>query len=114
MSNVCLKFCKPTFCHSCAADVIQEILELLQSHNNVYQHQLDDLDLFIESQREDLLRVIENQNEETRQILRAKSSGETVSICDSEKIDIWRKIRWGLNIFYQRVLFLTGYVFSLL
>ena len=53
------------------------------------------LDLFIESQRTDLLRLIENQNEESREILKAKSSGESLSECETEKIDIWRKIRYS-------------------
>ena len=88
-----MQLCRPSICNSCSADLLQEILELLQSYNILYKQNPDNSLNLIDSQRADLLKIVEENNDKSRKVLKDKSFGKPITRCREEQVDIWKNVK---------------------
>ena len=92
-----MEACAPATCASCALDLLTEITELLLSFNNVLEQTSEtvqgNIEHLVEAQRTDMIQVMGRLNEEAREVLRAKTKGETITQCSQKKTQTWEKLK---------------------
>ena len=90
--NGCSVKCEPFICNSCAVDIVKDIVKKLDFFNSQYTNKKN-IEAVKVAERKDLIKMIEENNENVRNIIRDKSKGSTISGCDKDKMDVWDKIK---------------------
>ena len=76
-------------CDSCAVEIVKDDMNKLDNYNQQYT----DEELARLAQRKDLIKLIETNNANMRDIIKDKTKGSFVSKCDEDKKDVWAKLK---------------------
>ena len=77
----CMRRCQPSSCQSCGLLLIEEVSQVLRSYNDPGD------------EREELIHIVGEYNEFSRELLRKKTLGKEIGGCELEKERIWRKLK---------------------
>ena len=88
----CMVKCEPILCDSCAVEIVKDVMDKLDNNNQQYADQ-ENLEPARLAQRMDLIKLIEENNANVRDIIKDKTRGSSVSKCDEDKKDVWAKLK---------------------
>ena len=88
----CMVKCEPILCDSCAVEIAIDVMDKLDNYNQQYADQ-ENLEPARLAQRKDLIKLIEENNGNVRDIIKDKTRGSSVSKCDEDKKNVWAKLK---------------------
>ena len=88
----CMVKCESIVCDSCAVEIIKDIMNKLDNYNQQYTDK-ENLEPARLAQRKDLIKLIEENNGNVRDIIKDKTRGSSVSKCDEDKKNVWAKLK---------------------
>jgi len=88
----CRGKCGPEGCDSCAADIIYDSIAKMKDYKNFFENSKDDeaKQNFV---RGDMIKYINGNNAEAREILIKKAKEGKIDLCDEEKLEIFGVIK---------------------
>ena len=88
----CMVKCESIVCDSCAVEIVKDVMDKLDNYNQQYTDK-ENLEPAKLAQRKDLIKLIEENNANVRDIIKDKTRGSSLSKCDEDKKDIWAKLK---------------------
>merc|ERR1739838_196144 len=85
----CQAQCGPGGCESCAADVLYDAVAKMNDYKTFFEN-TDDEEAKKEFVRSDMIKFINDNNNEAREILIKKATEGTIDDCEQEKSDIYK------------------------
>jgi len=103
----CEQKCEPGGCKSCAADFIVGAIEKMHEYRAMFGN-IDDENQIKEFVRNDMIRFINDNNEESQNILIKQAQDSALNNCDADKFEILNMSRGPMWMLVNTTIFSSG------
>merc|ERR1719228_1378268 len=88
----CRAGCDAPGCESCGAEVLYEAIDKMKYYKSVINN-TDDEEAAKETVRSEVIKYINDVNNDAREILRKKATGDEIDDCEKEKSEVYKMIK---------------------